>query len=111
MAFLSPTIGTEAAGWAVSLTPWVKDVLPVRVARSALGPNTPHADLYVTKEHALLINGVLVTAGSLINGTTITLYASLSGGSHSSARLGRSSRITTGIRTASISTSPIKRSL
>ena len=54
--------------------PWVKDALPVRIARSALGPNTPHADLYVTKEHALLIDGVLVTAGSLINGTTITLY-------------------------------------
>jgi hypothetical protein len=54
--------------------PWVKDALPVRVARSALGPNTPHADLYVTKEHALLVHGVLVTAGSLINGTTITLY-------------------------------------
>jgi hypothetical protein len=54
--------------------PWVKDALPVRIARSALGPNTPHADLYVTKEHALLIDGILVTAGSLINGTTITLY-------------------------------------
>jgi hypothetical protein len=53
---------------------WVKDVLPVRVARSALGPDLPHADLYVTKAHALLIDGVLVTAGSLINGTTITLY-------------------------------------
>jgi Hint domain len=53
---------------------WVKEVLPVRVARSALGPDTPHADLYVTKAHALLIDGFLVTAGSLINGTTITLY-------------------------------------
>ena len=29
--------------------PWVKDALPVRVAGSALGPNTPHADLYVSK--------------------------------------------------------------
>ena len=28
--------------------PWVKDALPVRIARSALGPNVPHADLYVT---------------------------------------------------------------
>ena len=53
---------------------WAKDVLPVRVARSALGPDLPHADLYVTKAHALFIDGVLVTAGSLINGTTITLY-------------------------------------
>lgn len=54
--------------------PWVKDVLPVRVARSALGLDLPRADLYLSKEHALLIDGVLVTAGSLINGTTITLY-------------------------------------
>src|SRR5277367_1399250 len=26
---------------------WVKDVLPVRIARSALGPDIPCADLYV----------------------------------------------------------------
>jgi hypothetical protein len=53
---------------------WGKNVLPVRVARAALGPDLPHADLYLSKEHALLIDGVLVTAGSLINGKTITLY-------------------------------------
>ncbi len=53
---------------------WVNDVLPIRVARSALGPDVPHADLFVTKTHALLIDGVLVAAGNLINGTTITRY-------------------------------------
>jgi hypothetical protein len=53
---------------------WVKKALPVRVARSTLGLDVPRADLYVTKWHALLIDGVLVTAGSLINGTTITVY-------------------------------------
>jgi hypothetical protein len=53
---------------------WVKKELPVRIARSAFGLDIPRADLYVTKEHALLIDGVLVTAGSLINGTTITVY-------------------------------------
>ena len=53
---------------------WVRDVLPVRVARSAIAPNIPNADLYVTRSHALLIDGVLVPAGHLINGTTITLY-------------------------------------
>jgi len=53
---------------------WVKNVLPIRVARSALGPDVPHADLYVTEYHALLIDGVLVDAGHLINGTTITRY-------------------------------------
>jgi hypothetical protein len=51
---------------------WVKDVLPIRIARSALGPNVPHADLYVSEAHALLIDGVLVAAGNLINDTTIT---------------------------------------
>jgi hypothetical protein len=53
---------------------WVKDVLPIRIARSALGPDVPHADLYVTKTHALLIDGLLAAAGNLINGTTITSY-------------------------------------
>jgi hypothetical protein len=52
--------------------PWVKDALPVRIAPSALAPNVPHADLYVTGGHALLIDGVLVPAELLINGTTIT---------------------------------------
>lgn len=55
--------------------PWVRDVLPIRVARSALGPGVPHADLYLTEGHALLIDGMLVAAGNLVNGTTITRYA------------------------------------
>ena len=52
--------------------PWVKDALPVRIARSALAPNVPHTDLYLTGGHSLLIDGVLVPAELLINGTTIT---------------------------------------
>jgi Hint domain len=51
--------------------PWVKDALPIRIARSALGPELPHADLYVTGYHSLLIDGVLAPAATLINGTTI----------------------------------------
>jgi hypothetical protein len=54
--------------------PWVKDALPVRIARSALAPDVPHADLYVTAAHSLLIDGVLIPAELLINGTTITRY-------------------------------------
>jgi hypothetical protein len=53
---------------------WVKDALPVRIDRSALAPNVPHADLYVTAAHSLLIDGVLVPAELLINGATITRY-------------------------------------
>ena len=53
---------------------WVKEALPVRIARSALAANVPHTDLYVTAFHGILIDGVLVPAEMLINGTTITRY-------------------------------------
>jgi hypothetical protein len=33
----------------------------------------PHADLYVTQGHAIYIDGVLVPAGALVNGTTISI--------------------------------------
>jgi hypothetical protein len=52
----------------------VKDALPIRIARSALAPNVPSADLYVTASHSLLIEGVLAPAETLINGATITRY-------------------------------------
>jgi Hint domain-containing protein len=54
--------------------PWVRDAWPVRIAPSALAPSVPRADLYVTGWHALFIDGLLVPAGYLINGTTITRY-------------------------------------
>jgi Hint domain len=54
--------------------PWTKNALPVRITRSALAPNVPHADLYVTAHHSLLIDGALVPARMLVNGTTITYY-------------------------------------
>ena len=54
--------------------PWVNNALPIRIARSALAVNVPHADLYVTAAHSFFIDGVLVPAELLINGTTITRY-------------------------------------
>jgi hypothetical protein len=53
--------------------PWVKAVRPVRVARSALALDVPHADLYLTRWHAMFVGGVLIPVGGLINGTTIKL--------------------------------------
>jgi Hint domain len=50
---------------------WAKESLPVRISRSALAPNVPHADLTVTALHSVLIDGVLVPAEALINGSTI----------------------------------------
>jgi hypothetical protein len=52
--------------------PWVKDALPVRISRSALAPNVPHADLYLTGGHSVFIDGLLAPVGDLINGTSIT---------------------------------------
>jgi hypothetical protein len=54
--------------------PWVRSVVPIRIARSALGPNVPYTDLHVSEAHALLIDGVLVAAGNLVNDTTIIRY-------------------------------------
>jgi Hint domain len=55
--------------------PWQNHARPVRIMKSALAPNIPQADLFLTPGHALLLEGVLVTASSLINGTTIAPYA------------------------------------
>jgi len=55
--------------------PWQNHARPVRIMKSALAPNIPQADLFLTPGHALLLDGILVTAASLINGTTIAPYA------------------------------------
>lgn len=44
---------------------------PVVIETGALGPEQPARDLRVTPDHAFLLDGVLVQAGALVNGTTI----------------------------------------
>lgn len=44
---------------------------PVRVAAGALGGGLPERDLVLTADHALVLDGLAITAGALVNGTTI----------------------------------------
>jgi hypothetical protein len=44
---------------------------PVAIMAGALDDNVPARDLRLTSDHALLLDGVLVQAGALVNGTTI----------------------------------------
>jgi hypothetical protein len=48
-----------------------EDRAPIRIAAGALGDDLPVRDLKLTADHALLLSGVLVQAGALVNGATI----------------------------------------
>jgi hypothetical protein len=50
---------------------WLGPSRPVRVKRGALGDNVPAEDLCLTTSHALFVDGYLVPAGDLVNGTSI----------------------------------------
>lgn len=55
-----------------TLAPMFQRVRLVRVTAGALGAGLPLRDLTVTADHALVIDGLLVNAGALVNGTTIS---------------------------------------
>ena len=52
---------------------WAGASRPVCVKRNALGENMPVQDLCVTAAHAVVVDGALVPAGNLVNGTSIVL--------------------------------------
>ncbi|MFZ5779133.1 MAG: Hint domain-containing protein [Pseudomonadota bacterium] len=53
--------------------PWDDKAKPVRIMRSAIADNVPSQDLYLTRDHAVFVDGVLVPAINLVNGTTIVI--------------------------------------
>jgi hypothetical protein len=46
-------------------------VAPICIRRGALGQATPNRDLYLSPDHALYLNNVLIPAKTLLNGVTI----------------------------------------
>jgi Ca2+-binding RTX toxin-like protein len=47
-------------------------IRPIRFAAGSLGDGIPKRDLFVSPEHAMLIDGLLIPAALLVNGRTIT---------------------------------------
>ena len=45
---------------------------PVRIAKDAFGPNQPVRDLYLSPLHSVYVDGILIPAIDLVNGTTVT---------------------------------------
>ena len=46
--------------------------VPVRIMAGALGDGLPARDLFISPDHALMLDGVLVQAGALVDDTTIS---------------------------------------
>jgi hypothetical protein len=48
-----------------------RQVWPVRVAADAFGPGRPHTELFLSPDHAVYVDNVLIPVKHLINGSTI----------------------------------------
>ncbi|CAN0131733.1 unnamed protein product, partial [Chrysoparadoxa australica] len=44
---------------------------PVRIRTGALGDGLPHSDLTVTADHGMILDGLVINASALVNGSTI----------------------------------------
>lgn len=68
------TLPVKWIGWQCLVSSgaeWNESIMPIRVKRHALGGKLPRRDLYLSPNHALLIDGVLIRVKDLVNGHSI----------------------------------------
>jgi hypothetical protein len=51
--------------------PWQARVMPIRVARAAIADQAPQRDRYLSPEHRIFVNNVLIAVKHLVNGASI----------------------------------------
>jgi hypothetical protein len=56
-------------------TAFAPQARPVRISHGAIADNIPSCDLIVSPEHGIYLNGVLIPARALVNGTTVAEIA------------------------------------
>jgi hypothetical protein len=76
-AVLTASGGVQTVSWIghrhvdFARHPSPERVLPVRIAPSAFGPGRPHRALYLSPDHAVFFDGVLIPVKYLIDGTSV----------------------------------------
>ncbi len=70
---LKPVLFLGRRRIALAGNPQAAELSPVRIRAGALGPNMPHRDLLVSPDHCLFLDGALVPARLLVNGTSIAV--------------------------------------
>ena len=68
--------GTASVRWVGRrrIAPTGPRTWPVRIAAHAVAPGQPRRDLFLSPDHAVFLDGALIPAGDLVNGTTIARH-------------------------------------
>jgi hypothetical protein len=61
---------------------WRRETMPVLFRRSSLGDNVPNRDLYVSQQHAMLVDDIFIPAKYLVNGSSIEIVTPAEGDLH-----------------------------
>jgi hypothetical protein len=56
---------------------WPAEMMPVKLMPSALDEGIPHRELFLSRWHAIYLDGQLIPAGALINGRTIVVPSTI----------------------------------